>query len=278
MIFQELSSIPNELIPVFQKEPSSGWPKYNTQSTSKPQSGVKQLDRLVQPTTHVTPSTTFLSAIKISAVKTQATSANLSTTVTSSKRRTKTADTIAKKQPRKQFSREIFNPATPLEVNIPKTHSTAPDVLANNTTTQSSRPNFLNLHYYTTTPLQDRLQKHHQAEIQAKTPGFSGHPNYDTNLIYQLQPNINRFNLIGYLSNKNSYLLTNHNLQGQTIPVPFDNVTANLNPQRDTFTYQVQQNFLTERQRSQQLEHWITELQLKIANLKHQLHILHSSR
>ena len=107
MIFQELSSTPNELIPVFQKEPSSGWPEYNTQSTSKPQSGIKQLDRLVQPTTHVTPSTTFLSAIKISAVQTQATSANSSTTVTSSKKRTKTADTIAKKQPRKQFIREI---------------------------------------------------------------------------------------------------------------------------------------------------------------------------
>ena len=107
MIFQELSSIPNELIPVFQKEPSSGWPEYNTQSTSKPQSGVKQLDRLVQTTTHITPSTTFLSAIKISAVQTQATSANSSTTVTSSstssKKRTKTADTIAKKQPRIQF-------------------------------------------------------------------------------------------------------------------------------------------------------------------------------
>ena len=84
LIFQELSSIPKELIPVFQKEPSSGWPDYNTQSTSKPQSGVKKLDRLVQPTTHITPSTTFLSAIKISAVQTQATSVNSSTTVTSS--------------------------------------------------------------------------------------------------------------------------------------------------------------------------------------------------
>ena len=273
MIFQELSSIPNELIPVFQKEPSSGWPEYNTQSTSKPQFGVKQLDKLVQPTTHVTPSTTFLSAIKISAA-----SANSSTTVTSSKKRTKTSDTIAKKQPRKQFIRETFSTATPLEVNIPKTNSTVPNVLANTTTTQSSRPNFLNFHHYTTTPLQDRLQKQHQAEIQAKTPGFSGHPNYDTNLIYQLQPNNNRFNLIGYLSNKNIYLLTNHNLQGQTIQVPFDNITANLTPQLDTFTYQVQQNFLTERQRSQQLEQRITELQLEIANLKHQLHILRSSR
>ena len=278
MIFQELSSIPNELIPVFQKEPLNGWPEYNTQSTSKLQSGVKQLDKLVQPTTHVTPSTTFLSAIKISAVQTQATSANSSTTVTSSKKRTKTADTIAKKQPRKQFIRETFSPATPLEINIPKTNSAAPNVLANTTTTQSSRTNFLNFHHYTTTPLQDRLQKQHQAEIQAKTPGFSGHPNYDTNLIYQLQPNINRFNLIGYLSNKNSYLLTNHNLQGQTIQVPFDKITANLTPQLDTFTYQVQQNFLTERQRSQQLEQRITELQLEIANLKHQLHILRSSR
>ena len=181
MIFQEFSSIPHELIPVLQKEPSSGWPEYNTQSTSKPQSGVKQLDRLVQPTTHVTPSTTFLSAIKISAVQTQATSANSSTTVTSSKKRTKTTDTIAKKQPRKQFIRETFSPATPLEVNIPKTNSTVPNVLANTTTTQSSRPNFLNLHHYTTTPLQDHLQKQHQAEIQAKTPGCSGHPNYDTN-------------------------------------------------------------------------------------------------
>ena len=152
MIFQELSSIPNELIPVFQKEPSSGWPEYNTQSTSKPQSGIKQLDRLVQPTTHVTQSTTFLSAIKILAVQTQATSANSSTTVTSSKKRTKTADTIAKKQPRKQFIRETFSPATLLEVNIPKTNSTAPNVLANTTTTQSSRSNFLNLHHYTTTP------------------------------------------------------------------------------------------------------------------------------
>ena len=152
MIFQELSSIPNELIPVFQKEPSSGWPEYNTPSTSKPQSGVKQLDRLVQPTIHVTPSTTFLSAIKISAVQTQTTSANSSTTVTSSKKRTKTADTIAKKQPRKQFIRETFSQATPLEVNIPKTNSTVPSVLAYITTTQSSRPNFINFHHYTTTP------------------------------------------------------------------------------------------------------------------------------
>ena len=152
MIFQELSSIPNELIPVFQKEPSSGWPEYNTQSTSKTQSGVKQLDRLVQPTTHVTPSTTFLSAIKISAVQAQATSAYSSTKVTSSKKRTKTADTIAKKQPRKQFIRETFSPGSPLEVNIPKTNSTVPNILANTTTTQSSRPNLLNLHHYTTTP------------------------------------------------------------------------------------------------------------------------------
>ena len=153
MIFQELSSIPNELILVFQKEPSSGWPEYNTQSTSKPQSGVKQLDRLVQPTTHVTPSTTFPSAIKISAVPTQATSAtNSSTTVTSSKRRTKTTDTIAKKQTRKQFTRETFRPATPLEVNLPKTNSTVPNVLANTTTSQSSRPNFIKFHQYTTTP------------------------------------------------------------------------------------------------------------------------------
>ena len=138
LIFQELFSIPNKLIPVFQKEPLSGWPEYNTQSTSKPQSEVKQLDRLVQTTTHVTPSTTFLSAIKISAVQTQATSANSSTTVTSSKKRTKTADTIAKKQPRKQFIRETFSPATPLEVNIPKTNSTVPNILANTTTSQSS--------------------------------------------------------------------------------------------------------------------------------------------
>ena len=147
MIFQELSSIPNELIPVFQKEPSSGWPEYNTQSTSKPQSGVKQLDRLVQPSTHVTPSTTFLSAIKISAVQTQVTSANSLTTVTSSstssKKRTKTADTIAKKQPRKQFIRETFNPATPLEVNIPKTNSTVPNVLANTTSTNRHDQTFL---------------------------------------------------------------------------------------------------------------------------------------
>ena len=124
MIFQELSSIPNELIPVFQGERSSGWPEYNTQSTSKPQSGVKQLHRLVQPTTHVTPSATFLSAIKILAVQTQATSANSSTTFTSSMKRTKTADTIAKKQPRKQFIRETFSPATPLETNIPKQYGT----------------------------------------------------------------------------------------------------------------------------------------------------------
>ena len=152
MIFQELSSIPNELIPVFQKEPSSGWPEYYTQSTSKPQSGVKKLDRLLQPTTNVTPSTTFLSTIKISAVQTQATSANSSTTVAISKRRTKTADIIAKKQPRKQFIRETVSPATLLEVNIPKTNSTVPKVSANTTNTQSSRPNFLNLHQYTTTP------------------------------------------------------------------------------------------------------------------------------
>ena len=208
MTFQEFSSIPNELILVFQKEPSSGWPEYNTQSTSKPQSGVKQLDRLVQPTVHVTPSTTFLSAIKISAVQTQATSANSSTTVTSSKKRTKTVDTIAKKQPRKQFIRETFSPAAPLEINIPKTISTVPNVLAKTTTTQSSQPNFPNLHHYTTNPLKDRLQKQHQAEIQAITPGFSGHPNYDRNLIYQLQPNINRFNLIGYLSHE-KFLSTN---------------------------------------------------------------------
>ena len=169
MRFQELSSTPNELMPVFQKEPSSGWPAYNTQSTSKPQFGVRQLDRLVQPTTHVTPSTTFLSTIKISAVQTQATSANSSTTVTSSKRRTKTADTIAKKQPRKQFIRETFSPATPLEVNIPKSNSTVPNVLANTRTTQPSRPFFHNFHQYTTT-LQERLQKQHQAEIQAKPP------------------------------------------------------------------------------------------------------------
>ena len=148
MIFQELSSIPNEFIPVFQKEPSGGWPEYNTQSTSKPQSGVKQLDRLVQPTTHVTPSTTFLSVIKISAVQTQATSANSSTT----KGELKTADTIAKKQPLKHFIRETLCPAPPLEVSIPKTNSAVPNVLANTTTTQSSRPKFLNLHHYTTTP------------------------------------------------------------------------------------------------------------------------------
>ena len=170
MIFQELSSIPNELIPVFQKEPSSGWPEYNTQSTSKPQSGVKQLDRLVQPTTHVTPSTTFLSAIKISAVQTQATSANSSTTVTSSKKRTKTADTIAKKQPRKQFIRETFSPATPLEVNIAKTNSTAPNVLANTTTTQSSRPNFLNLHNFTTTPCKTAYKNNIKLKYKLKPP------------------------------------------------------------------------------------------------------------
>ena len=267
MIFQELSSIPNELIPVFQKEPSSGWPEYNKQSTSKPQSGVKQLDRLVQPTAHVTPSTTFLSAIKISAVLAQATSANSSTAVASSKKRTKTADRIAKKQPRKQFIRRTFSPATPLEINIPK-----------NKLLNCHNQTFLIFIITQLPPLQDRLQKQHQAEIQAKNPGYSGQPNYDTNLIYQLQPYINRFNLIGYLSHKNSYLLTNHNLQGQTIPVPFDNITADLTPQLDTFTYQVQQNFLTERQRSQQLEQRITELQLEIANLKHQLHILRSSR
>ena len=138
--------------------------------------GVKQLDRLVQPSTDVTPSTTFLSAIKISAVPTQTTIANSSTTVTSSERRTKTADTIAKKQPRKQFIKGTFSPATPLEVKIPKTNSTVPNVLANTTTTHSSRANFLNLHQYTTTPLQDHLQKQHQAEIQATNTGFSGHP------------------------------------------------------------------------------------------------------
>ena len=174
MIFQELSSILNELMPVFQKEPSRGWPEYNTQSTSKPQSGVKQLDLLVQTTTHVTKSPTFLSAIKISAIQTQVTSVISSTTFTSSKKRTKTADTIAKKQPLKKFVRETF---IPQEVNIPKTNSSVPNVLANTTTTQSSRPNFLNFHQYTNTPLQDCLQKQHQDEIQAKTPGFSGHPN-----------------------------------------------------------------------------------------------------
>ena len=83
---------------------------------------------------------------------------------------------------------------------------------------------------------------------------------------------INIFNLIGYLSHEKSYLLTNYNLQ-----VPFDNIPANLTHQLGTFTYQVQQNFLTERQRSQQLEQQFTELQLKMANLKHQLHILRSS-
>ena len=65
---------------------------------------------------------------------------------------TKTAETIAKKPPRKKIIRETFSPAIPLEVNIPKTNSTVPNVLANTTTTQSSRPNFLNLHHYTTTP------------------------------------------------------------------------------------------------------------------------------
>ena len=170
MIFQELSSIPNELIPVIQKEPSSGWPEYNTQSTSKTQSGVKQLDRLVQTTTHITPSTTFLSAIKISAVQTQATSANASTTVTSSKERTKTVDTIAKKQPRKQFIREIFSPATPLEINIPKTNSTVPNVLANTTTTQSSRPNFPNRHHYTTTPCKTAYKNNIKLKYKQKPP------------------------------------------------------------------------------------------------------------
>ena len=170
MIFQELSSIPNELIPVFQKEPSSGWPEYNTQSTSKPQSVVKQLDRLVQTTTHVTPSTTFLSAIKISAVQTQAISANSSTTITSSKKRTKTADTIAKNQPRKQYFRETFRTVTPLEVNIPKTNSTVPKVLANTTTTQSSRPNFLNLHHYTTTPCKTVYKNNTKLKYKLKPP------------------------------------------------------------------------------------------------------------
>ena len=220
----------------------------------------------------------MLPASKISAVHTQTTSANLSTTVTSSKRNTKTAETIAKKQRGKQFIRETFSPASPLEVNIPKTNSTVPNVLANTTTTQSARPNFLNLQQYTTTPPARPPAEQHQAEIQAKTPGFSGHPNYDSNLIYQLQPNINRFNLIGFLSHKKSYLLTNHTIQGQIIQVPFDNITENLTRQLDTFTYQLQQNFLTERQRSQQLDQRITSLQLEIANLKHQLHIIRSSR
>ena len=171
MIFQELSSIPNDLIPVFQKEPSSGWPEYNTQSTSKPQFGVKQLIRLVQPTTHVTPSTTFLSAIKISAVPTQATSAtNSSTTVTSFNRITKTADTIAKKQPRKKFIRETFSLATPLEVNIPKTNSTVPNVLANTTTTQSSQPNFLNFHQYITTPCKAAYKNNIKLKYKLKPP------------------------------------------------------------------------------------------------------------
>ena len=110
MLFHELSSIPYELLPVFQKKSSSGWPDYNTQSTSKPQSGVKQFYLQVQPTTHFTPSTTFRSAIKISAVQNQTTSGNSSTTVTSSKQRTKTAETSARKQPRKQFIRD-FQPS-----------------------------------------------------------------------------------------------------------------------------------------------------------------------
>ena len=170
MIFQELSPIPNELIPVLRKEPSSGWPEYNTQSTSKPQSGIKQLDRLLQPTTHVTPSTTFLSAIKILTVQTQATSAISSSTVTLSKRRTKTADTVSKKQPRKQFIRETFKQATPLEVNIPKTNSTVTNVLANTTTTRSSRPKFPKLHHYTTTLLQDRLKNNIKLKYKLKPP------------------------------------------------------------------------------------------------------------
>ena len=83
---------------------------------------------------------------------------------------------------------------------------------------------------------------------------------------------------MGYWSNKKSYLQTNNTLQEQTIQVPFDNITANLIPQLDTFNYQVQQNHLSERQRSQQLDQRITELHLEIANLEHQLHILFSSR
>ena len=66
--------------------------------------------------------------------------------------RTKTAETIAKKQPRKQFFRETFSTTTPLEVNINKTDSTVPNVLANAKTTQSSRRNCHNLQHYTTNP------------------------------------------------------------------------------------------------------------------------------
>ena len=167
MIFQELSSIPNELIPVSQRERSSGWPEYNTQSTSKPQSRVKQLDRLVQPTTHVTPSTTFLSAIKILAVPTRAISANSSTTFTSSMKRTKTADTIAKKQPRKQFIRETFSPATPLEANIPKQYGTQRLSKHYN----YPRPNFLNLHHYTTTPCKTAY-KNNTLRYKLKSPAL----------------------------------------------------------------------------------------------------------
>ena len=36
------------------------------------------------------------------------------------KKRTKTAETTAKRQPHKQFFRETFSTATPLEVNINK--------------------------------------------------------------------------------------------------------------------------------------------------------------
>ena len=63
-------------------------------------------------------------------------------------KRTRSPDTILKKQPRNQCIRESFNVSTLLEVFIPR-KNTIPSGSANTTTTESSRPNLLIVLYYT---------------------------------------------------------------------------------------------------------------------------------
>ena len=99
------------------------------------------------------------------------------------KEQTKTAETIAKKQPHRQLIRDNQTSDTARsKYTQDKQYSTQRiskhynychhDQIFAIFSTQLPPP-----------PLQDRLQKQHQAEMQAKTPGFSGHPNYDSNLI-----------------------------------------------------------------------------------------------
>ena len=100
----------------------------------------------------------------------------------------------------------------------------------------------------------DKISRQIKTEELVPSRNFKGHPKNDISLHYKLQNHANLYKLVFYNPKTKTYRTKNLGIDKQILSVPFYLSTANLESSENSYIRNLEQSFLEERYRNNQLQ------------------------